>query len=160
MFSGISARIRVAAKTLAEIGYTNIYNYSDGFFKWRDADLPVRLSDEYPGSMLFSKPVEVAPGIWSAIGATAPPRYENSGHNNNLSFIITSDGAVVIAHEGTDLEIEAHSHASIRRMLNRQRDKAMCTKLTRPDITFEDRYIIELGGERIELLNLGPAHSP
>ncbi len=29
-----------------------------------------------------------------------------------------------------------------------------------PDITFEDNKIIEVGGERIELLNLGPAHSP
>ena len=34
--------------------------------------------------------------MFSAIGATAPPTYENSGHNNNLSFIITGDGVVVI----------------------------------------------------------------
>jgi rhodanese-related sulfurtransferase/glyoxylase-like metal-dependent hydrolase (beta-lactamase superfamily II) len=211
MFCGISARSPLAAKTMTEMGYTNVYNYSDGFFKWRDAGLPVRLSDQNPGSMLFSKPVEVASGIWSAIGATAPPNYENSGHNNNLSFIITSEGvvvinaganyllaqalhneikkhteqpvkfvslengqghamlgsnywkeqgAVVIAHKDTDLEIEAHGHTSLKRMQDRQRDKSMGTKLTRPDITFEDKHIIELGGERIELLNLGPAHSP
>jgi len=29
-----------------------------------------------------------------------------------------------------------------------------------PDELFDDEYVIELGGERIELLNLGPAHSP
>jgi rhodanese-related sulfurtransferase/glyoxylase-like metal-dependent hydrolase (beta-lactamase superfamily II) len=211
LFCGISARSPLAAQTLTEMGYTNVYNYSDGFFKWRDAGLPVRLSDQNPGSMLFSKPVEVASGIWSAIGATAPPNYENSGHNNNLSFIITSEGvvvinaganyllaqalhneikkltaqpikfvslengqghamlgsnywkeqgAVVVAHKDTDIEIDANGHTSLQRMQNRQRDKAMGTKLTRPDITFEDRHIIELGGERIELLNLGPAHSP
>lgn len=62
--------------------------------------LPVNASediaDQYPGSMLYSKPVEVIPHIWSAIGATAPPTYENSGHNNNLSFIVTGDGVIVI----------------------------------------------------------------
>ncbi|MBQ0789249.1 MAG: MBL fold metallo-hydrolase, partial [Cycloclasticus sp.] len=47
-------------------------------------------------SILFSKPQQVTSNVWSAIGATAPPRYENSGHNNNLSFIITSEGVVVI----------------------------------------------------------------
>ncbi|MCH2164346.1 MAG: MBL fold metallo-hydrolase [Marinovum sp.] len=54
------------------------------------------IADQYPGSALYSKPVEVIPNVWSAIGATAPPTYKNSGHNNNLSFIITGDGVVVI----------------------------------------------------------------
>ncbi|WP_415404389.1 MBL fold metallo-hydrolase [Tateyamaria sp. SN3-11] len=54
------------------------------------------IADQYPGSLLYSKPVEVIPHVWSAIGATAPPTYENSGHNNNLSFIVTGDGVVVI----------------------------------------------------------------
>lgn len=54
------------------------------------------IADQYPGSMLYSKPVEVIPHVWSAIGATAPPTYANGGHNNNLSFIVTGDGVVVI----------------------------------------------------------------
>ncbi|WP_371224711.1 MBL fold metallo-hydrolase [Roseovarius sp. 2305UL8-3] len=54
------------------------------------------IADKYPDSMLYNKPVEVIPHIWSAIGATAPPTYENAGHNNNLSFIITGDGVVVV----------------------------------------------------------------
>lgn len=54
------------------------------------------IADQYPGSALYSKPVEFIPNVWSAIGATAPPSYENSGHNNNLSFIVTGDGVVVI----------------------------------------------------------------
>ncbi|WP_299649555.1 MBL fold metallo-hydrolase [uncultured Tateyamaria sp.] len=54
------------------------------------------IADQYPASLLYSKPVEVIPHVWSAIGATAPPTYENSGHNNNLSFIVTGDGVVVI----------------------------------------------------------------
>ena len=54
------------------------------------------IADQYPGSLLYSKPIEVIPNVWSAIGATAPPTYENSGHNNNLSFIVTGGGVVVI----------------------------------------------------------------
>ena len=54
------------------------------------------IADQYPQSELYSKPVEVIPHVFSAIGATAPPTYENSGHNNNLSFVVTGDGVVVI----------------------------------------------------------------
>lgn len=59
---------------------------------WADEDI----ADQYPGSPLYQKPVEVIPNVWSAIGATAPPTYENAGHNNNLSFIVTGDGVVVV----------------------------------------------------------------
>ena len=54
------------------------------------------IADQYPQSELYSKPVEVIPHVFSSIGATAPPSYENSGHNNNLSFIVTDEGVVVI----------------------------------------------------------------
>ncbi len=55
-----------------------------------------QIPDQYPASLLYSKPVEVIPQVWSAIVATGPPTYENSGHNNNLSFIVTGEGVVVI----------------------------------------------------------------
>ncbi|MDA0961360.1 MAG: MBL fold metallo-hydrolase [Proteobacteria bacterium] len=54
------------------------------------------IADQYPASALYEKPVEFIPGVWSAIGATAPPTYENTGHNNNLSFIVTGEGVVVV----------------------------------------------------------------
>ena len=54
------------------------------------------IADQYPESPLYAKPVEFIPGVWSAIGATAPPTYENTGHNNNLSFIVTGEGVVVV----------------------------------------------------------------
>ncbi|SEQ38152.1 MBL fold metallo-hydrolase [Thalassovita taeanensis] len=54
------------------------------------------IADQYPQSELYSKPVEVIPYVFSAIGATAPPGYDNSGHNNNLSFVVTGDGVVVV----------------------------------------------------------------
>ena len=54
------------------------------------------IPDQYPGSPLYAKPLKVAEGVWAAIGATGPPTYENTGHNNNLTFIVTNDGVVVI----------------------------------------------------------------
>ncbi len=37
------------------------------------------IPDKYPESVLYDEPREVIPGVWSSIGATAPPTYENSG---------------------------------------------------------------------------------
>ncbi|MFT5786149.1 MAG: glyoxylase-like metal-dependent hydrolase (beta-lactamase superfamily II) [Ascidiaceihabitans sp.] len=65
------------------------------------------IADQYPTSVLYSKPVEFIPNVFSAIGATAPSTYENAGHNNNLSFIITGDGVVVINGGGSYLLAKA-----------------------------------------------------
>ena len=54
------------------------------------------IADQYADSILYSKPIEIIPNVWSAIGATAPATYENSGHNNNYSFVITGAGVVVV----------------------------------------------------------------
>lgn len=72
------------------------------------------IPDQYPGSLLYSAPVEVIPGVWSAIGATSPATYENSGHNNNYTFIETGDGVVVI-NSSSYLLAEA-LHDEIRRI--------------------------------------------
>ena len=71
------------------------------------------IADQYPGSALYQKPVEVIPNVWSAIGATAPPTYENTGHNNNLSFIITGDGVVVV-NGGAAYVLAEALHAEIK----------------------------------------------
>ena len=169
------------------------------------------IADQYPGSVLYQKPVEVIPHVWSAIGATAPPTYENSGHNNNLSFIVTGDGVVVVnggaayvlaaalhdeikavtdqpvklvidengqghAMLGNSYWVEqgvpilAHAHAAaefeeyggqiLEGMKRYNREKAEGTFLAGPTDTFEDQRIIEMGDFRIEVLSLGPAHSP
>ncbi len=169
------------------------------------------IPDQYPGSPLYSKPVEVIPHVWSAIGATAPPTYENSGHNNNLSFIITGDGVIVInggaayilaqalheeikyitdqpvklvinengqghailgnsywseqgvpilAHVDAAQEIEERSNLILEGMKRYNLDKAEGTFVTPPTETFEDRYVIEMGSFKIEVLHLGPAHGP
>ncbi|WP_299889521.1 MBL fold metallo-hydrolase [uncultured Ruegeria sp.] len=169
------------------------------------------IADQYPGSPLYSKPVEVIPHVWSAIGATAPPTYDNSGHNNNLSFIVTGDGVIVInggaayilaralheeikaitdqpvklvidengqghavlgnsywaeqgvpilAHVDAAHEVEEQGNRLLEQMKGYNRDKAEGTFIAAPTETFEDKKIIEMGGFRIDVLHLGPAHGP
>ena len=76
---------------------------------WAEEDI----ADQYPGNPLYQKPVEVIPNVWSAIGATAPPTYENTGHNNNLSFIVTGDGVIVV-NGGAAWVLAEALHAEIR----------------------------------------------
>lgn len=179
--------------------------------------LPLTLSatqgipDKYPDSILYDRPQEVVPGVWSAIGATAPPDYDNAGHNNNLSFVVTSDGVLVvnggasyllakalhqeiqaitdqpvrlvvdengqghamlgnsywreqgveiIAHRQAAEEFEAHGAEILADMQRYNRDRAEGTFVAVPDRTFDEREVIQMGDTRIELLWLGPAHSP
>jgi glyoxylase-like metal-dependent hydrolase (beta-lactamase superfamily II) len=71
------------------------------------------IADQYPQSELYSKPVEVIPHVFSAIGATAPPSFDNAGHNNNLSFIVTSEGVIVV-NAGASGKLAAALHDEIR----------------------------------------------
>ncbi|CAN0502913.1 unnamed protein product, partial [Discosporangium mesarthrocarpum] len=194
------------------LGYGNVKNYVDGFPGWKEAGLPIETPDKEPRNFLYSKPVKVIDGVWSAIGATAPSTYQNAGHNNNLSFIVTGDGVVVvnasgnyllaqalheeikkitdqpvkhvilengqghaalgssywqeqgipvIAHADAARELQENAESILEQAQIRTRDKAFGSRITAPDETFEgERKVIELGGWRIELLNLGPAHSP
>ncbi|SMX21954.1 MBL fold metallo-hydrolase [Boseongicola aestuarii] len=169
------------------------------------------ITDQYPGSPLYQKPVEFIPNVWSAIGATAPPTYENNGHNNNLSFIVTGDGVIVInggaayvlakalhdeikiitdqpvklvinengqghamlgnsywAEQGVPIlahvdAAEAFEDDGAQSLQQHQRvlqEKAEGTTLVGPTETFEGARTIEMGDYVIEVLHLGPAHSP
>ncbi len=169
------------------------------------------IADQYPQSVLYEKPIQVIENVWSAIGATAPPTYENAGHNNNLSFIVTGDGVVVVnaganyalskalhdeikavtdqpvrlvvnengqghamlgnnywtdqgidvlAHVDAAEEFEANAFQILEGMKSYAGDQAAETVAQGPTLTFEDEYIVDFGDMRIEVLHLGPAHSP
>ncbi len=61
---------------------------------------------------------KVTDRVYSAIGATAPATYENHGHNNNLSFIITQKG-VVVFNGGDNYLLAKSFHNSIRSITNK-----------------------------------------
>jgi glyoxylase-like metal-dependent hydrolase (beta-lactamase superfamily II)/rhodanese-related sulfurtransferase len=96
VYCGTNQRSPFAADTLMKLGYTNVKNYADGIVGWIEAGLPVVKKDNESNSMLYNKPTKIAEGVYSAIGQTAPATYANSGHNNNLSFVISDDGVLVV----------------------------------------------------------------
>jgi len=71
-------------------------------------------ADKAPESMLYDYPQQVAEGVWSAIGATQPYTYENSLHNNNLSFVI-GDEAVLVMNAGASYQLAEALHEEIRK---------------------------------------------
>lgn len=210
VFCGDNQRSPFAVKTLLKMGYTNVTNFQDGFISWRANGNPVK-GDTDKKSMLYNRVEEVVDGVWTSIGATQPVTYFNAGHNNNLSFIVTEKGVVVVNAGGSYLLAQA-LHDEIKKITDKPvkyvvlengqghamlgasywqaigaqivvqkdaaaviensgvdrldaamsvlQDKAMGTELAIPDIVFDDKYTIELGGETIEVIKLGPAHSP
>ena len=88
VYCGINQRSPLAADTLQQMGYTNVKNYADGFFAWKEQGKPVKFTDYALDSMLFRKPEKVIDGVWSAIGATSPGSFTNSGHKKNRAFSI------------------------------------------------------------------------
>lgn len=55
----------------------------------------------------------VSDRVFSAIGATAAPSKGNLGHNNNLTFIVSSEGVIVV-NGGDNAYLAAGLHAAIR----------------------------------------------
>ena len=114
VYCGANQRSPLAADTLMKLGYKNVKNYRDGFFNWKRAGLPLQYPDKALASFLYDLPQEVIPGVWSAIGATAPGTYDNSGHNNNLSFVITDDGVLVV-NAGDNYLLAQSLHEEIKK---------------------------------------------
>lgn len=115
VYCGTGVRSPLATKTLNDMGYSNVSNYTESFIDWKKAGLPIRSTDQEPSSILYRKPEKIIDGVWSAIGATAAPTYENSGHNNNLSFIVSNDGVLVV-NAGDNYLLAKSLHEEIKKI--------------------------------------------
>ena len=118
VYCGTNRRSPLAVQTLIAMGYTNVRNYSDGYPGWLKAGLPITTRDAAPGSFLYSKPIKVAERVWSAIGETSPSTYQNSGHNNNLSFVI-GDDAVLVFNGGGSFLLASALHDEIKKITDK-----------------------------------------
>lgn len=63
---------------------------------------------------LVLQPVRVAPDIYAVIGDLAGQTYENDGLNNNLGFVVTEKGVLVI-NTGPSLRVAKALHAAIQK---------------------------------------------
>jgi glyoxylase-like metal-dependent hydrolase (beta-lactamase superfamily II) len=71
------------------------------------------LSFSAASAELILKPVKVAPDIYAVIGELGGQTYENDGLNNNLGFIVTSDGVLVV-NTGPSMRVAKALHAAIK----------------------------------------------
>lgn len=115
VYCGRNIRSPMAAKTLMEMGYTNVSNYEGGYFEWQEKGLETNMGTLDSSTFLYQRPVQVIDGVYSAIGATAPSTYDNSGHNNNLSFIVAED-AVVVFNGGGSYSLAKAMHEEIKQV--------------------------------------------
>jgi glyoxylase-like metal-dependent hydrolase (beta-lactamase superfamily II) len=124
----------------------NLYWVTDGVYQ--SAFLTTR-----DGVVVFDAPPSIGANLRRAVDETAAA----DGVSNVVTHLVYShhhadhagaaalfDKAVRIGHEET------------KRLLVRDDDPARPA----PDVTFADRYTLEVGGERVELAWHGPNHSP
>jgi glyoxylase-like metal-dependent hydrolase (beta-lactamase superfamily II)/rhodanese-related sulfurtransferase len=108
----------LAVKSLKDMGYKNVIWYKDSFKGWRDAGLETRTPDAYPDSMLYSKVQKIGNGVYTSIGEKGPSTYENSGHNNNLGFVI-GNKSVLVWNAGANYLLAKSFHEEIKKITNK-----------------------------------------
>ncbi len=108
----------LATKQLLDMGYKNVLHYKDSYKGWEEAGLTTSSLDRYPESMLYSKIQKVAEGVYTSIGQTSPGSYENSGHNNNLGFVIGND-SVLVWNASSSYLLAKSFHEEIKKITNK-----------------------------------------
>lgn len=64
---------------------------------------------------LSLQPVQVAPEVYAVVGDLAGQTYENEGLNNNLGFVV-SDAGVLVINTGPSARVARALHAAIRKI--------------------------------------------
>jgi len=64
---------------------------------------------------LSLQPVQVAPNVYAVVGDLAGQTYENDGLNNNLGFVV-SDAGVLVINTGPSARVARALHAAIRKI--------------------------------------------
>jgi glyoxylase-like metal-dependent hydrolase (beta-lactamase superfamily II) len=125
----------------------NLYWVTDGTYQAAFLTTP-------DGVVLFDAPPTIGHNLQRAVDEIAAAE----GVSNTVTHLVYSHhhddhaGAASL-FEGNVVRI---GHEETRRLLLRDNDPARPA----PDVTFQDRYTLEVAGERVELAWHGPNHSP
>ncbi|MDO3722180.1 MBL fold metallo-hydrolase [Marinobacter sp. chi1] len=82
------------------------------------------------------------------------------GHSMLGNSYWRDQGVPIIAQDFAVDEFAHHGEAKLARMKARNKDKGEGTYVAVPDISFTDRYELDLGGLAVELLYFGAGHAP
>jgi glyoxylase-like metal-dependent hydrolase (beta-lactamase superfamily II) len=100
------------------MGFKNVIHYKDSYEGWEKAGLTTSSLDRYPQSMLYRPIEKVADGVYTSIGQTSPGSYENSGHNNNLGFVI-GDKSVLVWNASSSYLLAKAFHEEIKKLTDK-----------------------------------------
>lgn len=125
----------------------NLYWVTDGVYQ--SAFLTTK-----DGVVIFDAPPSIGNNLRRAVDEIAAAE----GVSNTVTHLVYSHHHA--DHAGAaflfDHNVVRVGHEETRRLLHRDNDPARPV----PDVTFADRYTLEVGGERVELAWHGPNHSP
>ena len=125
----------------------NLYWVTDGVYQSAFLTTP-------DGVVLFDAPPSIGGNLRRAVDEIAAA----NGVSNTVTHFVYSHhhadhGGAAFLFGGDVIRI---GHEETRRLLLRDDDPARPL----PDVTFADRYTLEVGGERVELAWHGPNHTP
>ena len=125
----------------------NLYWVTDGVYQ--SAFLTTR-----DGVVLFDAPPSIGGNLRRAVDEIAAA----NGVTNQVTHLVYSHHHADHAGAASlfDGDVVRVGHEETRRLLLRDGDPARPA----PEVTFVDRYTLEVGGERVELAWHGPNHSP
>jgi glyoxylase-like metal-dependent hydrolase (beta-lactamase superfamily II)/rhodanese-related sulfurtransferase len=105
----------LAVKVLKDMGYKNVLWYEESFKGWKESGGEIRTPDAYPTSMLYSPLQKVSDTIYTSIGEMGPGTYHNSGHNNNLAFVV-GDKSVAVWNASSNYLLAKAFHEEIKKI--------------------------------------------
>lgn len=153
---------RVTNKVYSAIGDTRAPSYKNAGHNnnlsvviGEDGVLVVNGGDNY----LLAKRLHLAIGLITDQPVKWVVNENGQGHAFLGNSYWRSQKVPIIAQSQAVEEIALHGEQILKRMQTRNREKAVGTLVAVPEIGFEDKYLIDLGGMTIELVSFGPAHS-
>jgi glyoxylase-like metal-dependent hydrolase (beta-lactamase superfamily II) len=124
----------------------NLYWVTDGTYQAAFLTTP-------DGVVLFDAPPTIGHNLQRAIDEVAAA----NGVSNQVTHLVYSHHHADHASAASLFDnVVRVGHEETRRLLLRDNDPARPA----PEVTFQDRYTLEVGGERVELAWHGPNHSP
>jgi glyoxylase-like metal-dependent hydrolase (beta-lactamase superfamily II) len=125
----------------------NLYYVTDGVYQ-------AAFLTTGDGVVVFDAPPSIGHNLRRAVDEIASA----NGLTNRVTHLVYSHHHADHAGASSifDGDVTRVGHEETRRLLLRDNDPARPV----PDVTFADRYTLEVGGERVELAWHGPNHSP
>lgn len=157
-----SKPVQVAENVWSSIGATQYYSYENA---GHNNNLSFVIGDESILVVNGGSSYKLAEALHNEIKKISPLPVKYVVDENGQSHAVLGNGywqeqgAMVIAHEDAVEELHEKVPGGLEVMRSIIKEQAEGTELSEIDKTFTDRMELDLGGQKVELIYFGPAHS-